>query len=43
MYPVEDPVVATSQGVCFSQRIVPTWRRQDGRQPRGLVGRQVKR
>ena len=41
--PLEDTVVATSQGGRFSHWIVSTWRRQDGRQPRCLVGRQVAR
>ena len=41
--PVEYTIVAPSQGGRFSHRIVSTRRRQDGRQPRGLIGRQVAR
>lgn len=41
--PVENTFVATCQGGRFSHGIVATWRRQDGRQPRGFIVRQVAR
>ena len=40
---LENTFVATSQGGRFSHWIVSPWRWQDGRQPRGLVGRQITR